>query len=180
MPIRPVVAFPLLLAGSVRVVQRDNGDRGREVVLYRIRPGEMCLLSVNCLLGASVYPATGIADEEISVVQISPVLFETFIAESTEFRQFVFRLLATRLQELMQLVDAIAFQQLDRRLATLLLARATPLKTTHQKIADELGTVRVMVSRLLERFESAGVVRLGRERIEVLDPVALRRVAGTE
>ncbi len=167
----PCRAFPLLLSGSVRVVQRS--EEGREVVLYRIRPGEMCLLSINCLLGASAYPASGIAEEEITVVQISLALFETLVSQASGFRSFVFRLLAGRLQELMQLVDAIAFQRLDRRLAALLLSRETPLKTTHQKLADELGTVRVMVSRLLERFESAGLVGLGRERIEILDAEAL-------
>jgi CRP/FNR family transcriptional regulator len=84
--------------------------------------------------------------------------------------------MAERLADLMALVEAVAFQRLDQRLAALLCARGPRLLTTHQQLADELGTVREIVSRLLRRFERDGWVALGRERIDVLDGAALRRV----
>jgi CRP/FNR family transcriptional regulator len=93
------------------------------------------------------------------------------------FRQFVFGVFADRLADLMTLVEAVAFQRLDQRLAGALLGHGPTLHTTHQALADELGTVREIVTRLLKRFERAGWLRLGRERIEVLDAGALRQAA---
>jgi CRP/FNR family transcriptional regulator len=77
----------------------------------------------------------------------------------------------------MELVEAVAFQRLDQRLAALLLRKGSPIRATHQAIADELGSVREIVSRLLRSFEDRGWVALGRERIEITDPEALRAAA---
>jgi CRP/FNR family transcriptional regulator len=98
--------------------------------------------------------------------------------DSTPFRDFVFHLFAERISELMQLVEEVAFAQLDQRLAKLLLARdEEALNVTHQQLADELGSVREIVSRLLKDFAVRGLVSLGRERIVVLDRAGLRRIA---
>jgi CRP/FNR family transcriptional regulator len=96
------------------------------------------------------------------------------------FRRFVFGIFADRLADLMALAEAVAFQRLDQRLAQALLGHGSTLRSTHQALADELGTVREIVSRLLSRFERAGWVGLGRERIDVLDSAALRAVANGE
>jgi CRP/FNR family transcriptional regulator len=93
------------------------------------------------------------------------------------FRDFVFHLFAERIAELIQLVEEVAFHKLDQRLANLLLGRGSSVCLTHQQLADELGSVREIVSRLLKGFAQQGLVRLGRERIEILDPAGLRRVA---
>lgn len=87
---------------------------------------------------------------------------------------------ADRMTDLTALVDAVAFQKLDRRLASALLGRGQQLNITHQALADELGTVREIVTRLLRRFERDGWVRLGREQILILDPGALRGLASSE
>lgn len=171
----PCDHFPLLLDGGVRVV--NTGDNGRELLLYRLEPGDLCVINTVCLLGKTARTASGIAQTNVSLVLLPSALFNSLVQQCEPFRTFVFRLLAERLGELMQLVEAVAFQQLDRRLATLLLARGDTLLTTHQKLADELGSVREIISRLLRRFEAQGLVELGRERIRVRDADGLRLLA---
>jgi CRP/FNR family transcriptional regulator, anaerobic regulatory protein len=112
-------------------------------------------------------------------VLLQPAGFERWCAHEP-FRRYVFGVFADRLADLMALAEAVAFQRLDQRLAHALLGRGATLHLTHQQLADELGTVREIVSRLLSRFERAGWVRLGRERVEVLDAAALRALAAGE
>jgi len=95
-------------------------------------------------------------------------------ARAEPFRRFVFQVFAERLADLMGLVEAVAFQRLDQRLAAALLGHGTVVHAAHQALADQLGTAREIVTRLLNRFELAGLVRLSRERIEVVDAPALR------
>ena len=100
--------------------------------------------------------------------------------ENASFRRYVFGLFADRLADLMALAEAVAFQRLDQRLAATLLGHGTVVAATHQALADELGTVREIVTRLLKRFERDGWVALGRERIELRQPEALRSLAAGE
>ena len=83
--------------------------------------------------------------------------------------------LSERLTDLMQLVSAVAFQKLDQRLATLLIGKPVPIQITHQALADELGSVREIISRLLKNFSEQGWIKLGREQIDIIDPTALKR-----
>jgi CRP/FNR family transcriptional regulator len=110
---------------------------------------------------------------------LSPEGFERWLVHEP-FRRFVFSVFASRMADLMSLAEAVAFQRLDQRLAAALLGHGRQLHSTHQALADELGTVREIVTRLLRRFERAGWVALGRERIELRDPVALRALAAGE
>ena len=107
---------------------------------------------------------------------MAPAGFERWAAFEP-FRRYVFGIFADRLADLMALAEAVAFQRLDQRLAAALLGHGATLKLTHQALADELGTAREIVTRLLRRFEQQGWVRLGRERIELHDAVALRALA---
>ena len=174
----PCTGFPLVLAGTVRVLQRY--ENGRELHLYNVKPGESCLLSGGCLLGRAQYAASGIADTDVELLVLPPPTFEALIAEDETFRRHVFSLFGERLSELMQVVEAIASQRLDQRLAALLVNRdadGAEIHTTHQALADELGSVREIVSRLLRGFEDRGWVDLGRERIRVVDRAALAGLA---
>jgi CRP/FNR family transcriptional regulator len=171
----PCTGFPMLLEGSVRVVK--SAPSGREVQLYRITPGESCLLSSSCLLGGSAYSATGIADTAVTLLALPPALFHRLLAEHRPFRDYVFGLFSERLADLMTLVEAVAFHKLDQRLAALLLGKGELVRATHQGLADELGSVREMVSRLLSNFQDRGWVELGREQIRIIDAAALRRLA---
>ena len=167
----PCKAFPLLLRGCVRVTKLSSS--GREMVLYRIVPGQLCLLTSSCLLGQAVYPAHGFAEEDTRILVMEPALFHRLLAEYEEFRKQVFGLFAERLVEMMQLVEAVAFGRLDKRLAALLMGRGGMVRASHQSLADELGSVRVVVSRILRNFEEKGWVALGREQIEILKPKEL-------
>jgi CRP/FNR family transcriptional regulator len=171
----PCSGFPLVLSGSVKVLQRY--PNGRELPLYRVRPGESCLLSGSCLLGHSDYLATGIAETEVELLILPPADFHALIASDEAFRRHVFNLFGERLAALLSLVEAIAYQKLDQRLAALLLAKGDPVEATHQALADELGSVREIVSRLLRMFEDKGWVDLGRERIRIVDRAALTALA---
>jgi CRP/FNR family transcriptional regulator len=175
-PGQPCRGFPLLLEGSVRVSQ--TAPSGREIVLYHVGPGQGCLLSGSCLLGHSDYAASGVAETEVTLVAIPPALFQQLLLEHEPFRRFVFGMYGERLAQVMELVEEVAFRRLDARLARLLVQRGPVVAATQQKLADELGSVREIVSRLLRQFESRGWVELGRERIIVRDARALAELAG--
>jgi CRP/FNR family transcriptional regulator len=170
-------AFPMLLEGTIRVSK--VAPNGRELQLYRVVPGESCILSTSCILGTVPYTARGIAETDVTVFAVTPQVFNRLLSEHEPFRSYVFTLFADRIVELMQLVEAVAFQKLDQRLATLLLGKGKIIHATHQALADELGSVREIVSRLLKSFAEQGYVSLGREQIEIVNPQALRKVAAT-
>lgn len=171
----PCQAFPLLVDGTIRISK--VGANGRELQLYRVVPGEACILSSSCLLGHVAYNARGVAETDVVAVALPQPVFNRLLAEHEPFRNYVFALFAERMSELMQLVEAVAFQRLDQRLAALLLGKGRVVRTTHQALADELGSVREIVSRLLKSFAEQGLVSLAREQIEIVDPPGLRRIA---
>lgn len=171
----PCMGFSMLLSGVIRVVKL--GANGREVELYRLQPGESCLISSSCMLGKANYSATAEAQTDLLVFTIPPSVFKQLMARNEAFREFVFSQFSQRLADLMMLVEAIAFQKLDQRLAGLLLEEGPELKTSHARLADRLGTVRDIIGRLLKNFEQRGLVSLGRERVRVLDAAGLREVA---
>lgn len=170
---QPCQGFPLLLSGNVRVIK--SSPNGRELQLYRVGAGESCILTSSCLLGHTAYHARGLVERDVRMVVLSPATFKNLVATQEAFRDYIFALFSERLTDLMQLVSAVAFQKLDQRLAALLIAKPSPIATTHQALADELGSVREIVSRLLKNFAEQGWIRLGREQIEVLDLPALQR-----
>ncbi len=166
--------FPFVIEGSIRVLK--TAPNGRELPLYRVAPGETCIISSSCLLGQSDYNARGIAEEETELVLLPKPMFDALMAHAP-FRGFVFELFSERIAELMQLVEEVAFRKLDQRLAALLLGKGRVVRATHQQLADELGSVREIVSRLLKSLAEQGLVSLGREQIEILDAAGLRRLA---
>ena len=168
-------AFPMVLEGAVRIVK--TAPSGRELQLYRVLPGESCILSTGCMLGSAAYSAKGIAESELTFVALPPQLFHRLLGEHEPFRTYVFGLFSERITELMELVEAVAFHKLDQRLAALLLGKGKVIHMTHQQLADELGSVREIVSRLLKSFAGQGLVSLGREEIEIVNPQALRRLS---
>jgi CRP/FNR family transcriptional regulator len=171
----PCRGFPLLLAGSVGVWK--IAPSGREILLYRVEAGEGCVLSGGCLLAREEYSATGIAETDVTLVNLAPEAFHALLLEHEPFRRFVFALYGARLAEVMEVVEEVAFRRLDQRLARLLVRRGPVLAQTHQALADELGSVREIVTRLLRGFEARRWVRLERGRISVLDPKALAALA---
>lgn len=167
--------FPFVLSGGLRVVKA--APNGRELPLYRVTPGETCIISSACLLGHAPYNARGIAEVETRLLLLPKADFQALLGEAA-FRDFVFTLFSERIADLMQLIEEVAFRKLDQRLAALLLGKGPRLHVTHQQLADELGSVREIVSRLLKGFAEQGLVALAREQVDILDPAGLRRLAG--
>ena len=171
---QPCQGFPFVLAGAIRVAK--VAANGRELPLYRVTPGESCIITSSCLLGNVPYNARGTTEGETTLMMLPRDMFSELLAQAP-FRNFVFNLFAERMADLMRLVEEVAFLKLDQRLAALLLGRGRIVRATHQQLADELGSVREMVSRLLKGFAEQGLVALGRERIEIRDAAGLRRIA---
>ena len=173
---QPCQGFPLLLAGSIKVVKQSAS--GRELMLYRVAPGGSCIITSSCLLGRSDYNARGIAETPLRLLLVPAPAFAQLMLDHAQFRDFVFHLFAERIAELMQLVEEVAFTRLDQRLARLIVAQdRAVLNVTHQQLADELGSVREIVSRLLKGFAEQGLVALGREQLTVIDRAGLLKVA---
>jgi CRP/FNR family transcriptional regulator len=172
---QPCAGFPLVLAGEI-CVAHSSADSARTMELYRVGRGEICVVSTSCLLSHRHLNAHGTVTDKVRLLLLSPPLFDRWTAHQP-FRELVFAVFSDRLTDLMALIDAIAFQRLDQRLAHHLLGHGRQVHTTHQALADELGTVREIITRILKRFEASGCVKLGRERIEVLDAARLRMLA---
>lgn len=168
--------FPFVIAGGIRVVKA--APNGRELPLYRVTPGETCIISSACLLGQAPYNARGVTEADTTLLVVPTEDFQALLGEQA-FRDFVFQLFSERIADLMQLIEEVAFRKLDQRLAALLLGKGQRLHTTHQQLADELGSVREIVSRLLKGLAEQGLVALSREQVEILDPAGLRRLAGS-
>lgn len=168
--------FPLLLQGQIRVFRQ--AENGREIELYRIHAGESCIVTASCLISRHTYQARAVTESD-TVLSLLPADAFQRALDSREFRDYVLGLFADRMTDLMQRVEEIAFHRLDARLAGRLLGQGPHLHVTHAQLANELGSVREIVSRLLKQFETSGWIRLGREHIEILDAPSLRRVSDT-
>ncbi|HRW08141.1 MAG TPA: Crp/Fnr family transcriptional regulator [Caldilineaceae bacterium] len=171
----PCNLFLLILDGAIRVVKPALS--GREILLYRLEPGDSCILTVSCLLGQNDYPARGVVEQALVGYALPRPLFTQLLEESTPFRNFVFHFFGERMSHLMSLVEEVAFQQMDQRLAALLVERGPLLTITHQQLADELGSAREVMSRILKHFEGKGWVELARGQIHVTNATALSRYA---
>lgn len=169
-------AYVMRLAGQSRVYKMSSG--GREILLYRVRAGETCVITTTCLLGNSDYPASTIVEEPIRDVIIPANIFNQLMLDSAIFRTFVMTNYGALISDLIVLLDEVAFHSLDARLAKLLLDSGTDhITKTHQLLADELGTAREVVSRQLKRFEQKGWLALGRGQIDLANKVALLKTS---
>ena len=173
---QPCMNFLLVVQGTLRVY--ETAENGREILLYRLYGGEICVLTLTHLLQGIAYSACAVAETDARVVSIPLHPFQRALAESEAFRTAVLFTLSRRLSDVMQLVEQVAFHGLDLRLACLLgqlfgQRNTRRLKITHQELARELGTTREVLSRLLKAFEHQGCIRLSRGQIELVSPEAL-------
>lgn len=171
----------LLLEGRVRVQQVS--EAGREIVLYRVEAGQSCVLTTACLLAHEGYSAEGIAETDVRAVAIPRTVFDDLIAQSVTFRTFIFTAYSKRITDLFQIIEDIAFQRVDIRLAQKLLdlERGTgQIKATHQQLAAELGTAREVISRQLGEFQRRGWIKQSRGSVELVEPDGLERLAALD
>ena len=170
-----VEALALLVSGVVRVY--NIGATGREITLYRFGLGDSCILSANAIFNQQNFPAIATVQEEAEAVMIPAAVFRDWVDRYELWRNFIINLLSQRLSSLMAVIDEVAFQRMDTRIAALLLQRAAsehPIRITHQEIAAELGSSREVISRILEDFSRLGIIETSRGIIEIVDFVALQ------
>ena len=157
-------------------------EEGREVTLYRLEGGEVCLLSASCMLSGFDYPVFVRAETDTRVVLIPAETYKRLSEHSLAVSAFTNELMGKRFSQVLWCMDTILNKKFDARLAQLLLqeseyARSSVLQLTHEQLAAHLGTVREGVSRMLKYFEKEGFVRLSRGGIELIDKEALQEIA---
>ncbi|GGC75924.1 Crp/Fnr family transcriptional regulator [Marinobacter halophilus] len=161
--------LPLVLGGSIKV--QMTGVSGHGIVLYRMGADDICTLSIGCLMTGRGYRAEAVVEEAAEVAIIPKGLFDRLMDQSADFRLAIMESYGRRLDDLMLLVEEVAFHRMDERLEEWLLARATQgqrvLTITHQELGVELGTAREVVSRLLKELERRQQVKLARGKIEL-------------
>lgn len=164
-------SVPIVLKGSVKVMQSD--DELKEMVLYYLRPGETCVMSVLAGLYQDTSKVKAIAEEDCEVLFIPVNAFNDLIRKNPEWLNYIFQIYHKRFEELLGVVDAVAFKNMDQRLHQFLekradLSNSRTLSMTHEQLAQELGTAREVISRLLKKMEAEGLVKLGRNKITLV------------
>lgn len=170
-------SFILVISGALKV-QKITPD-GHEIVLYRVDKGEECTLTSTCLLGGHYYPAEAVAESESEVLLLSRSHFFQLLEQQPLFRSMIYKNIEHGMSGLLDLVQEVAFDQMDHRLAVALLKQSHSdaiIQTTHHDLASDLGTAREVVSRLLKEFEHHGWVKLHRGSIEIVDKRALTKL----
>jgi CRP/FNR family transcriptional regulator len=168
--------LPFVLEGTLRIFKAS--DTGREITLYRIEKGESCILSATCILNGGGFPAIAEAEGDTEVALLPSPLLAQLVEDNAPWRRFMFNLYARRLENVLTLVDEVAFRHVDSRLAAHLVrhagTRQKSVTRTHGEIAAELGTSREVVTRILSDFEADGLISTSRGRIHILQPEALK------
>lgn len=166
-----IKAIPIVTNGSIRVMRTD--EEGREILLYYITAGESCIMSFLGGIHHDTSKVKAIAEEETEILFIPVEKVSILIREYPEWLDYIFRLYHKRFEELLEVVNAVAFKKMDERLLDFIKKKCTLTKSqtlfvTHEQLANELGTARVVVSRLLKQMEDQGIVTLGRNKIVLL------------
>ena len=166
-----IKSIPLVLNGSLKVMRTDTN--GHEILLYYITPGESCIMSFLGGIHNETSKVKAIVEEDAEILFIPVEKASEWVKKFPEWSDFIFRLYHKRFEELLTAVNAIAFQKLDTRLLQLLkqkaeLYQSKEIKITHQQLADELGTAREAVSRVMKQMENEGLVQLSRNKITLL------------
>jgi len=166
-----IKSIPIVLSGSIKVIKTD--EDGQEILLYYIKPGESCIMSFLAGLHNDTSKIKAIVEEDAEVLMIPIEKAGQWIREFPEWTDFIFNLYQKRFEELLDVVNAVAFQKMDVRLMNLLQQKASLFHTkeisvTHQQLADELGTTREAVSRVLKQLEKSQALVLSRNKISLV------------
>ena len=166
----PIVYMPLLLKGQLRILRED--DEGNELLLYYIRPGETCAMSLTCCSGNAVSNVRAVAEEDTELLLLPIQIIDEWTTKYPSFKSFILKTYQKRFEELLNTIDSIAFHNLDDRLSQLLKQKSekegSELKTTHQELANQLNSSREVISRLLKQMERKGKIQMGRNKITLL------------
>ncbi|HMB63574.1 MAG TPA: Crp/Fnr family transcriptional regulator [Eudoraea sp.] len=167
-----IKGMPLLLSGAIKVLREDND--GDELLLYYLEKGDTCSMTLSCCLGDSKSEIRAIAETDTKLIMVPVRKMEEWTARYKSWRNFVFESYHSRLNELLHTLDSIAFNKMDMRLIDYLKEKARinkgdVINNTHQEIAYDLHSSRVVISRLLKKLEQMGKIELHRNYIRLLE-----------
>lgn len=163
---------PLLLKGHIKVLREDIN--GNELLLYVLETGDTCSMSLTCCMAKSKSKIRAVADKDSSVILIPNEKMSEWFHNNESWRNFILQSYQIRFSEMLETIDTLAFMKMDQRLFKYLtdqvkLNASSTISTTHQEIAEDLNTSRVVISRLLKQLENEKKILLSRNKIEVLE-----------
>ncbi len=166
-----IQSIPIVISGTVKVMQSD--DEMRELFLYYIQPGETCIMSFLGGMHNEQSKIKAIAETNCEVLMIPLSQTSQLIRAFPEWVEYIFKIYHIRYEELLQVVNEVSFKKMDERILDFIRRRMSvsgtnQLQVTHEELANELGTARVVVSRLLKQMEKGGIIKLGRNKISLL------------
>ena len=166
-----ILKMPLLLSGAIKIL-REDFDEG-ELLLYFIEKGDTCSMSMTCCIGETKSEIKAVAETDGKLVMIPVMYMELWLGKYKSWRNYVFNSYNNRLKEMLNAIDSLAFMNMDERLLNYLLEkskinRSREINATHQDIAYDLNTPRVVISRLLKALENEGKIKLHRAYIEII------------
>lgn len=163
--------IPIVIDGAVKVSRLD--EDGRELLLYYINPNEGCAMTFTCCMQQYPSQIRAVAEEDTTLLAVPVSVMDEWLVKYPSWKSFVMRTIRARFNELLKTVDQIAFQRLDERLVTYLKEKSKHtgsklINLSHQQIADDLGTARVVISRILKKLENDGKVLLFRNQLKII------------
>jgi len=166
----PIVHMPLVIEGQLRILRED--EEGNELLLYFIKPGETCAMSLTCCMGNAVSNVRAVAEEETTAILLPIQVMDEWTSKFPSFKSFILKTYQKRFDELLKTIDGIAFHNLDDRLLQLLKHKASKenqvITATHQELATQLNSSREVISRILKQMERKGKIQMGRNKITLL------------
>jgi CRP/FNR family transcriptional regulator len=171
-----VKIMPLVIKGAVKVLRESDGDEGGELFLYYLYPGQSCAMTLNCGRINSPSEIKAVAEENTKIIAIPVQYINKWMDKYADWKEFTLQIYSSRFAELLQTLDSIAFHHMDERLINYLqhqikAKKSQELQITHQQIAYDLNTSREVISRLLKKLEKNGVIKQGRNRLEIIEPM---------
>lgn len=167
-----IVSIPLLLSGAIKVLREDeNGD---ELVLYYLEKGDTCATTLSCCMGQTKSKIRAVSETDVTLLMIPKQKMSEWLSKYKSWQEYILQSYHNRLQEFIEAVDTIAFLNMDQRLLKYLRDKALvnhndTISVTHQQIANDLHTSRVVISRLLKSLEKQSIIELQRNQIKVLE-----------
>lgn len=163
--------MPMLITGTIKIIRED--ESGKELLMYYLYPGETCAMSLTCCMSGAPSEIKAIVEDDVELLMIPLIKSEQWMHKYDSWKSFVMQIFQKRFRELLEVIDSLAFRNMDSRLEAYLKEKTEVfqnniLQITHQEIAAELGSSREVITRLLKKMEQLGKVKLGRSRIEVV------------